>query len=93
MTLDQAKEELAYIKTHIEQWNQWKKVERTVINDINSRINETCQDELRSLDNLESIWTRLKDLYVESTVRTWVKELNALLKLKGARKVGENPDD
>ena len=36
---------------------------------------------------------RLKDLYVESTVGTWVKELNALLKLKGARKVGENPDD
>ena len=93
MTLDQAKEELAYIKTHIEQWNQWKKVERTAINDINSRISETCREELGSLDNLESIWARLKDLYVESTVGTWVKELNALLKLKGARKVGKNPND
>ena len=93
MTLDQAKEELAYIKTHIEQWNQWKKVERTAINDINSRISETCREELGSLDALVNIWARLKDLYVESTVGTWVKELNALLKLKGARKVGENPDD
>ena len=93
MTIEQAEKELKYIQTHIERWNKWETVERTAINDINSRISETCREELGSLDNLESIWTRLKDLYVESTVGTWVKELNALLKLKGARKVGENPND
>ena len=68
-------------------------VKQTAINNINSRISKTCQEELGSLDNLESIWARLKDLYVESTVGTWVKELNALLKLKGTRKVGNNPND
>ena len=32
-------------------------------------------------------------MYTKSTVGTWVKELNALLKLKGARKPRENPDE
>jgi hypothetical protein len=30
---------------------------------------------------------------VESTCGTWVKELNALLKLKAGRKTGKNPDE
>jgi hypothetical protein len=30
---------------------------------------------------------------VEATCGTWVKELNALVKLIGARKPGENPDE
>ena len=93
LSLKDAKEELGYIKTHIEQWNRWKKTERTAINDINSRISNTCKEELGSLDDLKSIWERLKVLYVESTCGTWVKELNALFKLKGARKTGENPDE
>ena len=46
-----------------------------------------------SLDNLKSIWERLKVLYVESTCGTWVKELNTLFKLKGGRGTGENPDE
>jgi hypothetical protein len=48
---------------------------------------------LGSFDDLESIWERLKVLYVESTCGTWVKELNALFNLKGARKTGEDPDE
>jgi len=63
------------------------------INDINSRISDTCKEELGSLDELTSIWERLKTLYVESTCGTWVKELNVLFKLKGGRKTGENPDE
>jgi len=93
LSLREAKDELEYIKTHIEQWNRWKKTERTAINDINSRISNTCKEELGSLDDLKSIWERLKVLYVESTCGTWVKELNALFKLKGGRKTGENPDE
>jgi hypothetical protein len=93
LSLKEAKEELEYIKTHIEQWNRWNKTERTAINDINSRISNTCKEELGSLDDLKSIWDRLKVLYVESTCGTWVKELNALFKLKGGRKTGENPDE
>jgi hypothetical protein len=93
LSLKDAKDELGYIKTHIEQWNRWKKTERTAINDINSRVSETCKEELGSLDDLKNIWDRLKILYIESTCGTWVKELNALFKLKGARKPGENPDE
>jgi hypothetical protein len=93
LSLREAKDELEYIKTHIEQWNRWKKTERTAINDINSRISNTCKEELGSLDDLKSIWERLKVLYVESTCGTWVKELNALFKLKGGRKTGEDPDE
>jgi len=93
LTLKEAKEELEYIKTHIEQWNRWNKTERTAINDINSRISNTCKEELGSLDDLKSIWERLKILYVESTCGTWVKELNALFKLKGGRRTGEDPDE
>jgi hypothetical protein len=93
LSLREAKEELEYIKAHIDQWDQWEKAERTAINDINSRISDTCKEELGSLDDLKSIWDRLKVLYVESTCGTWVKELNTLFKLKGGRKVGENPDE
>src|SRR6266516_2430741 len=93
LPLREAKEELEYIKAHIEQWNRWNKAERTAINDINSRLSDTCREELGSLDNLKDIWDRLKTLYVESTCGTWVKELNTLFKLKGARKPGENPDE
>jgi hypothetical protein len=93
LSIKEAEKELGYIKTHIEQWNRWKKTERTAINDINSKISDTCKEELRSLDDLKSIWERLKTLYTESTVGTWVKELNALLKLKGARKPRENLDE
>jgi hypothetical protein len=93
LPLREAKEELEYIKAHIEQWNRWNKAERTAINDINSRISDTCKEELGSLDDLKSIWDRLKVLYVESTCGTWVKELNTLFKLKGTRKTGENPDE
>ncbi len=93
LSLKEAREELEYIKTHIEQWKRWNKTERTAINDINSRISDTCNEELGSLDDLKSIWDRLKVLYVESTCGTWVKELNALFKLKGGRKTGENPDE
>ena len=93
LSLRDAKEELEYIKAHIEQWNRWNKAERTAINDINSRLSDTCREELGSLDNLKDIWERLKHLYVESTCGTWVKELNTLFKLKGARKPGENPDE
>jgi len=93
LSLREAKEELEYIKTHIEQWKRWNKAERTAINDINSRISDTCREELGSLDDLKSIWDRLKVLYVESTCGTWVKELNALVKLIGGRKAGENPDE
>ena len=46
-----------------------------------------------SLDDLKSIWERLKVLYVKSTYGTWVKELNALFKLKGGRRTDENPDE
>jgi hypothetical protein len=93
LSLKDAEKELGYIKTHIEQWDEWKKTERTAINDINSRISNTCKEELGSLDDLKSIWDRLKVLYVESTCGTWVKELNTLFKLKGGRKAGENPDE
>jgi hypothetical protein len=93
LSLREAKEELEYIKAHIDQWDQWEKAERTAINDINSRISNTCKEELGSLDDLKSIWDRLKVLYVESTCGTWVKELNTLFKLKGGRKAGENPDE
>src|SRR5436305_222650 len=93
LSLREAKEELEYIKAHIDQWDQWEKAERTAINDINSRISDTCKEELGSLDDLKSIWDRLKVLYVESTCGTWVKELNTLFKLKGGRKAGENPDE
>ena len=89
----EAREELQYIKEDIEQWNTWNKAERMAINDINSRISDTCKEELGSLDELTSIWKRLKTLYVESTCGTWVKELNVLFKLKGGRKTGENPDE
>ena len=65
LSLRDAKEKLEYIKTHIEQWNRWNKAERTAINDINSRISDTCKEELGSLDDLKSIWDRLKVLYVE----------------------------
>jgi hypothetical protein len=93
MTMDEAKEERECIRTEIERWNKWETVERTGINDINSRISETCREELGSLVNLVNIWAKLRTLYVESTVGTWVRELNAINKLKGARKEGENPDD
>jgi hypothetical protein len=93
LSLREAEDELEYIKTHIEQWNRWKKTERTAINDINSRISDTCKEQLGSLDDLKSIWERLKVLYAEFTCETWVKELNALFKLKGGRKTGENPDE
>ncbi len=93
MLLRDAKEELVYIKAHIEQWNRWGKAERTAINDIISRISETCKEELGDLDDLQNIWDRLKALYVESTCGTWVKELNAVVKLIGGRKPGENPDE
>jgi hypothetical protein len=55
LSVKEAKKELGYIKTHIEQWNRWKKAEQTTINDINSRILDTCKEELRSLDDLKSI--------------------------------------
>jgi hypothetical protein len=93
LTLEEAKDELEYIKAHIEQWNRWKKTERTAINDINSRISDACKEELGSLDDLKSIWERLKALYVRSTCETWVQELNALFKFKGGRRTGENPDE
>jgi len=48
---------------------------------------------LGSLDDLKSIWERLKVLYVESTCGTWVKELNTMVKLIGGRKPGENPEE
>ncbi len=54
---------------------------------------DTCKEELGSLDDLKSIWERLKVLYVESTCGTWVKELNTMVKLIGGRKPGENPDE
>jgi hypothetical protein len=44
LSLREAKEELGYIKPHIEQWNRWKKTEQTTINDINSRISDTCKE-------------------------------------------------
>src|SRR6266516_3437072 len=69
------------------------KAERTAINDIKSRISDKNKEELGSLDDLKSIWDKLKVLYVESTCRTWVKELNTLIKLKGGRKTGEDPDE
>jgi hypothetical protein len=93
LPLREAKEELEYIKAHIEQWDKWEKTERTAINDINSRISDTCKEELGSLDDLKSIWDRLQVLYVESTCGTWVKELNTMVKLIGGRKEGENPDE
>jgi hypothetical protein len=93
LPLREAKEELEYIKAHIDQWKRWNKAERTAINDINSRISDICKEELGSLDDLKSVWDRLKVLYVESTCGTWVKELNTLFKLKGGRKTGENPDE
>ena len=76
LSLKDAKEELEYIKAHIEQWDRWEKTERTAINDIISRLSDTCKEELGSLDDLTSIWDKLKVLYVESTCETWVKELN-----------------
>jgi hypothetical protein len=69
------------------------KAERTAINDIKSRISDKNKEELGSLDDLKSIWDKLKVLYVESTCGTWVKELNTLIKLKGGRKTGEDPDE
>jgi hypothetical protein len=93
MTIEEAKEERECIRTEIERWNKWETVERTGINDINSRISETCREELGSLVNLVNIWAKLRTLYVESTVGTWVRELNAITKLRGSRKEGENPDD
>ena len=55
LSVKEAEKELGYIKTHIEQWNRWKKTERTAINDINSKISDTCKEELGSLDDLKSI--------------------------------------
>jgi len=93
MTVEQAEKQIGYIKNHIKEWDKWKKVERQAINDINSRISENCKEELGDLNNLKNIWDRLKILYVESTVGTWVKEMKTLWKFRGARKEGENPDD
>ncbi len=63
------------------------------INDINLRISSTCKEELGNLNNLSNIWEKLRVLYVKSTCGIWVKELNALFKLKEARKTGENSNE
>ena len=63
------------------------------INDINSRISDPCRVELGPLNDLRRIWDRLKNLYIETLVGEWVKEIGALLKLRGARKEGENLDE
>jgi len=93
LTLREAKEELDYIKAQIEQWDRWEKTERMAINDINSRLSETCRKQLGRLDNLKNIWDKLKTLYAKTTCGIWVQELNNMVKLIGARKTGENPDE
>jgi hypothetical protein len=93
LSLREAKEELEYIKAQIDQWDQWEKAERTAINDINSRLSETCRKQLGRLDNLKNIWDKLKTLYAKTTCGIWVQELNNMVKLIGARKTGENPDE
>jgi hypothetical protein len=93
LTLREAKEELDYIKAQIEQWDRWEKTERTAINDINSRLSETCRKQLGRLENLKNIWDKLKTLYAKITCGIWVQELNNMVKLIGERKTGENPDE
>jgi hypothetical protein len=93
LTLEQAEKELKYVQAVIDRWNRWDTAERTGINDINARISQTCRDELGKLDSLVNIWTKLKTLYVIPTVGTWVRELNEIGKLIGARKEGEDPDE
>jgi len=63
------------------------------INDINLRISSICKEELGNLDDLSNIWERFRVLYVELICGIWVKEFNALFKLKGVRKTGENLDE
>jgi hypothetical protein len=70
LSFETAKQEQEYIKADLEKWNKWKRTERTAINDINSRISDTCKEELGSLNNLKSIWERLKAQYIKSTCGT-----------------------
>ena len=93
LNLRDAKDELEYIKAHIEQWNRWNKAERTAINDINSRLSDICKQELGQFDDLKTVWEDLKSLYVGTTCGNWVTELNTMVKLIGARKIGEDPNE